>query len=288
MDKYLLKNILANKDRFVPLIFTPKQMAVLEKSFRQEKLTPAEKKSLYTSVTKKIRALELIRPEPKDEFYIKGGELILPERIAEAKEIIRQFPGQEVFIAGSFLFSRNYNDIDIHILKERGYKEIIEGNKHLIYLARNKLKEAVFQSAALISVSNFENTLKPKPRKIFLSQLMSLYHEAIIELMQNDRKKENLRELIFSYHYICQRKLVDAYELKKIAKKIRISEADGMFKSLCRKLFSRTYLYIKCLEYIQTLKESIKNIAQNIHLKHYLKIYEELIYGTRGNPAEAD
>lgn len=288
MNRYLLKSILANKDQFVPLIFTKKQMAVLEKHFFGEKLTPAEKKSLYTSTTKKMKILETIRPEQTEEFFIKGAEFILPKRAAEAKEIIRKFPGQEVFIAGSFLFSKSYNDIDIYLLQERGYKEVIDENKHLIYLTKNKLKDAVFQSAALISISNFGNTLKPKPKKIFLNKLMGFYHEAIIELMQKDEKKENLRELIFSYHYICQRKLVDAYGLKRIAQKTRIPEADEMFKSLCRRLFSKTYLYIKCLEYIQTLKESIKNIAQNIHLKHYLKIYEELIYGTRGSPAETD
>lgn len=283
MDSGILKIISQNKEMFVPLIFTQKQFSILERYSAGEKLGLAEKKSLYTSITRKIKALGLVQAKPKDNFYIKGGQYLSPDRIVMAKEIINKFPNEQIFIAGSFLFSKKYRDIDIYILRERGYKEIQDQEKHLIYLTRKKLADVVFQSAALISVSNFENTLKPRLRKIFLHQLMSIYHEAVIEYLQNDEKKDNLRELIFHHNLICQHKLINALEIQEIMAQIKINQIDEMFTNLCKSLFSKTYLYVEVLEYIRTLKESIKNIKQNFHLEHYKNTYEELIYG-RKNP----
>jgi len=260
-------------------------MQTIEKYFDNTPLNNAEKKALYTSITKKINALESLYKE-KEDYFIKGEEHIIPDRIKQAKEIIKQYK-EKVFVAGSFLFSERYNDIDIYIIGKRGYKEEFIANKHIIRLTEKILQQPIFQSAALISISNFNNIQKQNIPSIFLHQLMSLYHEAVIEVIQNEKKKEALRDLIFQHNLRCKHKLTNAIELNNLVINTSIKELDRIFSDLCKNLFSTKYLYVAIHEYIKTLTNSIKNIKQNQHLIHYKDIYEEMIYGHKRSKSKA-
>ena len=145
MDKNILKIILRNKGLFVPLVFTEKQFNVLRKYNNKIKLSNAEKKSLYTSIKRKMEALDSFSIEQKDiEYFINNASEIIPARLVEAKKIIDSYSKRynKVFIAGSFLFSKEFNDIDIFIIRERGYKEKWDGNKHIIFLSEKKISKA--------------------------------------------------------------------------------------------------------------------------------------------------
>lgn len=274
----MYKKILNNKELFVPIIFTEKQFKVIEKVNNKIKLSNAEKKAFYTSINKKMKALESF--EKKDnEYYIQGSNEIISERLSLAKNIIDEYSGEKVFVSGSFLYSKKYNDIDIFIITKRGYKESVDGDRHIIYLSEKKLLSSVFQSASLISVSNFQiqNTIKIKNLK--LNELMSIYHESIIENIQKADKKEATRNLVFNYYLICENKLLNGKELKNIVDKTKNVDINIWMKKISEKLFSKSYLYVAIHEYIKTLDESIKNITPNNHLLTYKETYEELIYG---------
>ena len=286
MNKEILKNILEQKNRFIPLIFTVKQVLVIEKYLSQQKLSLAEKKALYTSINKKVQALELLPTQKKEEYFIQGSQQMLPERILQAQQIITQYSPLKVMVAGSFLYSKKYQDIDIYILQERGYREAQDGEKHLIYLKEKKLAEPLFQSAALISIANFESTRKIKPKKIPLHQLMSTYHEAVINLIQKEEKNEPLRDLIFWHSLFCENRLINSLELKEKTTQLTLSQIDQLLIRICQQLFSKTYLYVELHEYIKTLIASIRNIKQNAHLEHYKNTYEELIYGWKETAAK--
>lgn len=287
MDEKTLKKIIENREKFIPLLFTAKQVSIIERYIKKEKLSNSDKKALYTSVNKKVRALECLYQEKETEFYIRGSQHIIQSRIKEAKSIINSFPGEKVFVAGSFLFSDRYNDIDIYIIRKKGYKEVYEEKKHIIYLSEKRLKQAIFQSAALISVSNFDNTLRYAYKAPFLHELMGVYHEAVIEFIQNDAKKEALRDLIFMHSILCKGELVDALELRSLVSNIAVEGIDSLFMQLCRHVFSKTYLYVEIHQYIKSLKNAIAQVKQNKHLTHYKTTYEDLIYGRKRSEAKA-
>ena len=286
MNKKILKFIINNKEKLIPLIFTIKQIQVIEKYLKQEKLSNADKKALYTSITKKVKLLELTIQEKEETYFIKGHQKIIQSRINKAKKILKEYKAKKIFIAGSFLFSRKYNDVDIYIIREKGYKEIYKENRHLIYLTEKKLKEPIFQSASLISVSNFNNTKKYQYKHPFLHELMGLYHESVIELRQNNTKKEAVRDLIFTY-YTSKNKLIDALELKQLIKNTNLAKIDLLFAELCKQIYSKNYLYNEFHNYIKTLKQAIHNTQQNKHLIQYKTNYEEMIYGKKRNKARA-
>ena len=126
----------------------------------------------------------------------------------------------------------------------------------------------IFQSAALISIGNFDTTRKMIHSKISLHQWMSLYHEAVIELFQKEEKKERLRDLIFNSYLNSQKKLLNAVEINEMIKNIKLKQVDELFLALCKKQFSRTYLYVQLQDYIKTLKQSILNTNRKEHLQH--------------------
>lgn len=285
MNKKILKQIVEHSDLFVPLIFTIKQISVIQRYLAEKKLSNSEKKALYSSITKKLSAIvALVKVNEPKQYYINGNSNILPERLLQAIKLLdeysKKYPvSSKIFIAGSFLFSKEFNDIDIFIVRERGYKEVFEEDKHIIFLSEKKLSQPVFQSAALISVANFIAARKIIKKKSSLPNLMSLYHEAVIEKLNNEKKPEAIRNLIFNHYLTCQNKLLDGKELKELTNTAALENIDTMLNELCKKLFSKLYLYVELQDYIKTLIVSIKNIKLNTHLVRYKNIYEEIIYG---------
>ena len=276
MNKILLKKIVCEKDLFVPSIFTVKQFEAIKKYLIKSNMSNSEKKSLYTSIAKKVKALEFLYDEKKD-FFIRGN--IISSRIDEAKNIISSFKNEKVFVGGSFLFSVIYNDIDIFIIINKGYKEEFKDNLHIIYLTEKKLSDAIFQSVAKISVSNFNNLRSVNLKKPFLYELMSLYHESYIQIKERDKKRDAVRDLVFFHEYFVNKNLISPEKLKKIVFKVKMAEIDKYFIDICNCLFSKKYLYVEILNYLKSLSNAIKSEGNVSHLIHYKNVYEGLIHG---------
>jgi hypothetical protein len=286
MNKNILKIITEKKKDFVPFIFTEKQAEIIRKYFLGNTLSYNEKHALYTSINKKIIALESIYCEKQEIFYVYGKEKIIEKRIEKAKELIRKFPGKRVFIAGSFLFKEDYNDIDIFLIQQRGYKEIHDNSLHIIKLSEKKLESPVFQSAAMISLSNFPITFKFTKPILKINDLMSAYHESVIEIMDN-QERELTRHLIFAHSLFIEDRIIDGAELKIRSEKATLTEIDSISKRMLNKLFSNNYLYVKLHNYVKSLDSAIKAEKSNANLKRYKAVYEEIINDSRRSKAEA-
>src|SRR3989344_2647660 len=83
MNQNTLNKIVKNRAKFVPHIFTNRQIEIVEKYVNNLKLTKTEQSYLYSTIKRKIDALSLL----KEEFYI-NGLMTFPDRIEKAKEIL--------------------------------------------------------------------------------------------------------------------------------------------------------------------------------------------------------
>lgn len=289
MNKNLSKIIVSREALFVPWVFTKKQFDTIAKYSASHPLSNAEKKSLYTSVRKKMLALESFVRQQKDcEYWINGSLDVMPDRLPEAKSLLDSYSKEydRVFISGSFLFSKKYNDIDIFVVWKRGYMEKWDKNKHIIFLTEKRLAQPVFQSTSLISISNFRIPGRIEKKRMSLSKLTTTYHEAVIEKMRGETKPEQLRSLIFDHNLFCRNRLLTAKELQEASAGTELADLDVMIKELCGKLFSRSYLYVEMHTYIATLEQSIKKVRPNAHLIRFKNTYEEMIYGRQRGKAE--
>ena len=281
MNENLLKIVLEHEKDFEPLIFTGKQLKVMKKRKEGRQLSNAEKKALYTSIKKKMEALSILKEGEGRKLYIAGYEHIIEGRLEEAEKLVKEYSVKygKVFIAGSFLFSKNYNDIDIFIIRNKGYKEKWEGNHHLVFVSEKRLEKPIFQSAAKISISTFPIPGKLAKKRPKLSEAMSTYHEAVIECRNKGKKREMIRHLIFDYYLFCKNDVINPKRLQELVKSASLEILDTYIKELCIALFSKNYLYVGIHWYIQTLEEDIKSTKHNKNLIQYKKTYEELLYG---------
>ncbi len=85
MNKNICKIIILNKEKFIPHLFTKKQVETMQKHVQNKLLTNTEKTYLYSTIKKKIEALQVL----KEEWYITGKDMI-PERVEQVKEILKE------------------------------------------------------------------------------------------------------------------------------------------------------------------------------------------------------
>jgi hypothetical protein len=152
-----------------------------------------------------------------------------------------------------------------------------------VFVTEKRLSRPVFQSAALISVANFNIPNKIEKRSIKLGEFMSSYHESIIEIDSN-YDRDLTRYIVFTYYLEIKNMLLDGSELSGITKSAVREDIDKMIKEVIKHVFSKKYVYIEIHNYIKTLKDAIETERPNNHLIHYKDTYEELIYG---NPIKA-
>src|SRR3989339_901835 len=101
-------------------IFTVRQLEVLKKKLQNKKLDSTEKTYYYKFIKPKLKAL--LSFAAIEEINIVGKESILPERLSQAKIILKQMQKKhrraKIMISGSFLFNKEYNDIDVFIFSK--------------------------------------------------------------------------------------------------------------------------------------------------------------------------
>lgn len=259
MNKKILKNIIKNKYKIVPSIFTIKQIDIIEKYLKNIKLKNSEKTYFYSTITKKINAIESLN----EEFYVYGNSMI-ENRVLKAKEILKDING-DAFISGTFLFAKKYQDIDIYIVGNKR-KQFHKDKKHFIYITKKDLQKSQFYSALLYCVSNFFITLPtPLIKRQEFDELVIMYELAINEILDNDDQKM-IRDIIAEYNSHIKGKILDSYQLynkfiniKKLNKNKKIQLINNMAKELILKLYSKTYLYNTLGPFIKQLKETIND-----------------------------
>lgn len=274
MNKDLCKNILQNKEKFIPSIFTNRQIEIIEKYLKNKQLSRTEKTYLYSAIKKKIGALSIL----KEEFYVNGRNMI-SKRINRAKRILKEL-NKKAFISGSFLYAKKYNDIDVYIISKKR-KQYHKENKHFIFITESDLKLPLFASVAKYSIANFEipNYKISKKRKHLDENILS-YQIAIKEILENE-SPNSLKYLILEYYLTIKNKLLDSYELSQEYKKIihskdNIKQINLMLKKIILHSHSKRYIYDILVKFTKKLGKDIKTYSANKNLIIYKQLFDEI------------
>lgn len=273
MDQNICNIIVAHKNRFIPHLFTKKQVIIIQRRMANQHLTNTEKTYLYSTIKKKVEALTLL----KEEWHIKGKDMI-PTRAEEAKQILKELHEEKAFISGSFLYAKEYNDIDIFIVgKKRKQKH--EGKKHFIYISEKRLAHPITLSCLQYSVSTFSShEIIPVIKKPDYGELVMAYETAISEILDNDDQKM-LRDLVFEYYLQIKKEILDSFSLhkefniiKKMPQKQRIEIVNNMIKEMLLQLYSKRYVYDMLSWFVKQLEKNIDEYKANENLIIYHKV----------------
>lgn len=277
MNKEICKMVITKKDQFIPHLFTEKQIILLEKYLQQKTLTPTEKTYFYSTIKKKIDALSLLR----EEFYINGEEM-LPERVEEAKKILKELNQERAFISGSFLYKKNYEDIDIYVLTKKR-KSFQQGKKHFMYITEKIFRNPIYFSSFKYSVANFSLLdIKPKIKKPNFDELITAYEMAVNEILDNDDQK-TVRDLVFEYYLQIKKTILNSfslsqkfYEIKKKKAEEKIYLINNMVKELLLLIYSKRYLYQRLGPFLKNLQQLTLEYKTHDNILIYIKLLEEV------------
>ncbi len=256
MNREICKKVLENKRQFIPHLFTDRQICLLEKYLKQKTMTNTEKTYLYSTIRKKIAALTLLR----EEYYVTGEQMI-PERVGQAKQMLKELGYEKAFISGSFLYKPEFRDVDIYVIGKKRKSYHLE-NKHFIFITEKILQNPISISSLQYSVANFlPGKIKPLWKRPLFEHINLTYQMAINEIL-NHEEERTLRELVFMYFFYIRRIILNSFslyqkaeEIIKKAQKEKMRQINQMVKELILNLYSKRYIYLHLNQFVKQLKK---------------------------------
>ena len=208
------------KKEIVPTLFTEHQFNLIGKKFSGKKFSLSEKNEFSRTISRKMKALNAVLGKEEGDIFIYGKEKILAKRLSPAashlKKYSRKFKNKTVIIAGSFLHSDSYKDIDIFVVSKYEKEEYIEGKFHISYLSPDVYDSVFFESLRQICISNRRINEFKLGETANLDTFISLYQELCNDLSSNPNAvKSTLREFLIQAAFIGKRPIPDSLELKK-------------------------------------------------------------------------
>ena len=142
-----------------------------------------------------------------------GNKKIIKEREKQAEKLLEKLPYRYCFITGSFLYEKNYNDIDVFAITRSKKKTKL----NLQILDFNDLHNLFYHSSSKYCIA--KNILPKKDLKVTIADYWDVVNEAITSIFNNKKEfKKRIRTLILYTEYLKNNKILDSKDLKdKIA-----------------------------------------------------------------------
>lgn len=136
---------------------------------------------------------------------------ILKERLKQIETILKTIPSRHCFISGSFLYNKNYKDIDVFIIS-RSKKKLNFRGLQINVIDFNKLHSLFYHSVSKSSIS--KDFLPEKELKVTITDYWNVINETIPAIF--NKKKDFLKEirsLVMYTEYFRTGCILDSYEL---------------------------------------------------------------------------
>ena len=148
-------------------------------------------------------------------IYNPHNEKIITERIKETESLLNQISAKHCFITGSFLYKKNYKDVDIFVITRKKGELAIKNNKVKITIIDfNDLYSLFYHSLSKSCIA--KNILPIRPLKVTISDYWHVINEAIPTLLnQKNRFHKDIRFLILYTEYFKTGNILDTFQLSK-------------------------------------------------------------------------
>lgn len=228
MENYLNWEFIEhNKSLLVGRIFTQMQFDILKKRLQSTLLNSNEKTYYYKFIKPKIRAMMAFFNI--SEINVNGKELIISNRLEEAVKIIHKLEqkhkNKKIILSGSFLFNKEYDDIDVFVFSKYDKEDYQKGKVHVTFLPESALDSLFFSSLSKISVSNFNYTPK-NDFNLDLNSVLQTYELLINTILNKEDYEKNLRDFILQTEFISKDVVLNPKQLYYIKEKLLNKRVD--------------------------------------------------------------
>lgn len=271
-----------NQEMLLGRIFTRLQLNILKKKIQKKPLDINEKTYYYKYVKPKLKAM--LSFSGITEVNINGKEHIIKERIPKAVKIIgqlsRKHKNKKIMVSGSFLFNKEYNDIDLFVFSRYNKEDYRKGMLHINFLPEAAIDSLFFSSISQISISNFRYALKTE-FTIKIEDVLQAY-ELLMDFVL--RKKEyinELRKFFLEIEYASKGVILSPKQLYGLRKKITYKNAvkllsDTLVNSLLYG-YARKKIQNNLRNYIADYSGLLRQYAHAKNLEVYINTYREAI-----------
>ena len=206
-------------------------------------------------------------------MIIYNPEDIMEERIEECNLILSSLPHKYCFITGSFLYKKNYKDIDIFVIT-RSKKYITPKDKriNIIQIDFNDLYSLFYHSASKCCIS--KNILPKRPIKATIADYWSVINEAIPTILnQKNKFHKDIRFLILYTEYFKNNRVLSTHELRERIAQFKNHKAILSYinteipKAIKNKVhwpYIKRYFYTQAAYYKNTLSYTSQEILYNL------------------------
>lgn len=268
------------KNKIVPVIFTQHQFNLIEKKLTKKKMTASERNEFSRTVSKKMKAIHQIMG--KKDFFVYGENNIRKDRLKLAlgylKKFSRKFKNKQVLISGSFLYQKEYNDIDIFVVSKYEKEDYHIKNFHINYLTEDVYSSLFFASLKKLCLSNEKIKITEIREKIDLDIFISLYQELFNDLDRNFKGvKKTLREFLLQAAFISHSLLPDSLYLTQQVNLILKTKKP---KEIIKKIFVNSVVLgtspKKAIAVMKNIISSYQDIIKEYkqHKSYYLSLTE--------------
>ncbi len=258
-------------------IFTSLQLNILKKRLQKKQLDSNEKTYYYKYIKPKLKAM--LSFFNISEINIMGREYMIDDRIAEAVEILnkikKKHKNKRIMISGSFLFNKNYNDIDVFIFTKYDKEDYNKGKMHVNFLPENALGSLFFSSLSEVSISNFYYIHKNE-FDIGLSNVLQNYELLINSILNKENYQKELRDFLLNTEYISTGVILNTKQLYALRKKInRIKMISNTLINALILGYNKNRLN-NLKRYIADYRKLLKQYKSS-NLNEYIQTYEKVI-----------
>lgn len=271
-----------NENQLKGRIFTQLQLNIIKKKLRKEQLNTNEKTYYYKYIKPKLKAM--LSFFNIDEINFKGKENIITERIPKAIRILskikQKHKNKKIMISGSFLFNRDYHDIDAFIFTKYNKEDYNKGKLHVNFLPETTIDSLFFNSLSQISISNFSYTPK-KEFNIELNHTLKSYELLVNQILNEEEYQKELRTFLLEVEYTSKGVILNPKQLYDLREK---TIKRNTIKVLSNILINTLILSYEKKTLNQNLKQHIKDYKgllnvykSSRNLKIYIQTYKQVM-----------
>ncbi|MFH1175082.1 MAG: hypothetical protein V1725_08195 [archaeon] len=261
-------------------LFTDIQFAILKKRLGHKPLNSTERTYYYKFIKPKIKAMMAFFNIT--DLNIQGEEHIVQGRKEEAitilKRLEKKHKNKKILISGSFLFNKEYADIDAFVITTYTKEDYVMGRLHVTFLPESSLDSLFFQSIAQISVSNFIHARIAAPR-MKLEHLLQVYELLINAVLNTEEHEKELREFILQTEYYSRGVVLNPKQLyalkEKLARKNTRALANTLINALLLEYTNDVERKLK--QHIADYKKLLRQYKTAKNLPIYIDTYEQVM-----------
>ncbi|MFA5142077.1 MAG: hypothetical protein WC471_03830 [Candidatus Woesearchaeota archaeon] len=279
MTNLIAEGLIDNKQIVKSKLFTEKQLDILKKRLQDLPLDSNERTYYYKFISPKVEAIS--SAVGASRYSVAGKEQMIGSRADHALKILedleRKHKGQKMLVSGSYLFSEEYNDIDVFVFTKYNKKDYTDGMLHVNFMPESALNTLFFSSLSQISVSNFRHVIDKL--EVSPDDLLQSYELLVNSILNKEDSKKELRDFIIKCEYLSRGVVLGPKQLYDM--RLRLG---GDLKLISNTLINALVLSEWKTGYLQRLKQLVSDYSALLkeyrhadNLKQYIDTYNQVI-----------